>query len=102
MNDIFCTRTARTLRKLGVAPRLAVFYSRFFYLSMVSVSGIIIIAGQRRTKGVRSLTEEIPGSLRRTLAGLIALPIGNTGIRQQLAGPEAEDLMPASSRIHSN
>jgi len=101
MSNKFCTQTARKIRKLGAAPKAAAFYSRFFYLSMLSVSGIII-TGQRHRKGVKVIGEETPRSLLHTLAGLIALPITNTGAGYIIAGPEAEDIVPASSRIRRN
>jgi len=100
MSNKFCTQTARKIRALGAAPKAATFYSRFLYLSMLSVSGIII-TGQRR-KGVKVIGEETPRSLLHTLAGLIALPGRNTGAGIIIAGPEAEDIVPASSRIRSN
>jgi len=101
MTEEFCTRTARKIRKLGAAPKAAAFYSRFFYLSMLSVSGIII-TGQRRRKGVKVIGEETPRPLLHTLARLIALPGRNTGAGCIIAGPEAEDIVPASSRIRSH
>jgi hypothetical protein len=101
MSNTFCTQTARKIRALGAAPKAAVFYSRFFYLSMLSVSGIII-TGQRRTKGVKVLGEETPNSLLHTLAGLIALPTRSTGAVIILAGPAAVEIVPASSRIRRN
>ncbi|MFA4824479.1 MAG: hypothetical protein WC593_04905 [Methanoregula sp.] len=101
MSNRFCTQTARKIRKLGAAPKVATFYSRFFYLSMLSVSGIII-TGLRRRKGVKIIGEETPRPLLHTLAGLIALPSRNTGAGYIIAGPEAEDIVPASSRIRRN
>ncbi len=77
MSNKFCTQTARKIRKLGAAPKAATFYSRFFYLSMLSVSGIII-TGLHRRKGAKVIGDETPGSLLHTLAGLIALPGRNT------------------------
>ncbi|MHB8164190.1 MAG: hypothetical protein ACYDDV_07540 [Methanoregula sp.] len=101
MSNEFCNRTARKIRKLGAAPKAATFYSRFFYLSMLSVSGIII-TGLCRRKGMKVLGDETPGSLLYTLAGLIALPNRNTGAGYIIAGPAAEIIVPASSRIRSN
>ena len=101
MSNEFCKRTARKIRKLGYAPKAAAFYSRFFYLSMLSVSGIIITGMQRR-RGVKIIGDETPNSLRHTLAGLIALIRSTTGAGIIGQGPAAEDLMPASSRIRSN
>ena len=101
MKEEFCRRTARKIRKLGRVPEVAVLYSWVFYLSMLSVSGIII-TGQRRRKGVKVIGEETPRSLLHTLAGLIALPGRNTGAGIIIAVPEAEDIVPASSRIRSH
>ena len=101
MSNKFCTQTARKIRKLGAAPKAATFYSRFLYLSMLSVSGIII-TGQRRRKGVKVIGEETPHSLLHTLAGLIALISRTTGAGIICQGPAAENLVPASSRIRSN
>lgn len=100
MSNKFCTQTARKIRKLGAAPKAATFYSRFLYLSMLSVSGIIITG--RRRKGVKVIGEETPHSLLHTLAGLIALPSRNTGSGYLIAGPVAEIIVPASSRIRSH
>lgn len=101
MSNEFCTQTARKIRKLGAAPKAATFYSRFLYLSMLSVCGIII-TGRRRRKGVKVIGEETPRSLLHTLAGLIALPRRNTGTGYIIAGPAAEIIVPASSRIRRN
>ncbi|PKL69201.1 MAG: hypothetical protein CVV30_06385 [Methanomicrobiales archaeon HGW-Methanomicrobiales-1] len=101
MSNEFCTQTARKIRKLGVAPKAAAFYSRFFYLSMLSVSGIII-TGLHRRKGVKVLGDETPSSLMHTLAGLIALPDRISGAGTIIAGPAAEIIVPASSRIRRN
>ncbi len=101
MSNEFCTQTARKIRKLGATPKAATFYSRFLYLSMLSVSGIII-TGQRRRKGVKVIGEETPSSLLHTLAGIIALPTMKTGTGYIIAGPVAEIMVPASSRIRRN
>jgi len=101
MSNEFCNQTARELRKMGVAPKLAALYSRFFYLSMLSVSGIII-TGQPCKKGVKVIGDETPRPLLHTLAGLIALPNRNTGAGYIIAGPAAEDIVPASFRIRRN
>ncbi len=101
MSNEFCTQTARKIRALGAAPRAASFYSRFFYLAMLSVSGIII-NGQRRRKGMKVIGEETPRPLLHTLAGLIALPGRNTGTGYTIAGPAAEIMVPASSRLRRN
>lgn len=101
MSNEFCTQTARKIRKLGAAPKAASFYSRFLYLSMLSVSGIII-TGQRRRKGVKVIGEETPRPLLHTLSGLIALPSRNTGAGYIIAEPAAEIIVPASSRIRRN
>ncbi|PKL68218.1 MAG: hypothetical protein CVV30_09825 [Methanomicrobiales archaeon HGW-Methanomicrobiales-1] len=101
MSNRFCKQTARKIRAFGVAPKAATFYSRFFYLSMLSVSGIII-TGLHRRKGAKILGDETPRSLLHTLAGLIALPGRNTGTGYIIAGPVAEIIMPASSRIRRN
>ncbi|MFA6224857.1 MAG: hypothetical protein WC620_01420 [Methanoregula sp.] len=99
MTNEFCTRTARKIRKLGVAPQVAVFYSRFFYHSMLSVSGIMLTS-MRRRRGVKCIGEEIPRSLLHTLAGLIASNHRTTGTGIIIAGLAAVDIVPASSRIH--
>jgi len=101
MTEEFCTRTARKIRKLGAAPKAAAFYSRFFYLSMLSVSGIMITC-MRRRKAVKCIGEETPRSLRHTLAGLIASTSRKTGAGISIAGPAAVDIVPASSRIRSH
>jgi hypothetical protein len=101
MSNEFCTRTARKIRGLGVAPKVAAFYSKFFYLSMLSVSGIMVTS-MRRRKGVKVIGEETPRSLRHTLAGLIALPARTIGTGHIIAEPAAEGIVPASSRIRRN
>jgi hypothetical protein len=101
MSNRFCTQTARKIRALGVAPKDATFYSRFFCLSMLSVSGIII-AGRRRRRGTKVIGEETPRSLLHTLTVLIALPCRNTGTGDIIAGPAAVEIVPASSRIRRN
>lgn len=101
MKNEFCTRTAREMRKMGVAPKAAAFYSRFFYLAILSVSGIYL-TGMRRRKGMKVIGEETSRSLRHTLAGLIAVPIGNTGAGIIPAGPAAAHIVPASFRLRRN
>ena len=98
MTNEFCTQTARKLRKLGYAPQDAAQYSRFFFLSMLSVSGVVL-AGMRRRKGVKILGDETPRSLLHTLARLVAL-VKTYGAGIFIAGPAAVDIVPASSRIH--
>jgi hypothetical protein len=97
MTKEFCTRTARKIRKIGYAPKAAVFYSRFFCISMLSVSGIMI-TGMRRRKGVTIIGDETPRSLWHPLAGLIALS-KNTGAGISIAGPATVDKSARSSRI---
>jgi hypothetical protein len=101
MNNKFCTRTARKLRKLGYVPKVATFYSRFFYLSMLSVCGIVLIS-MRCWKGVKLIGDETPRFLRHTLAGLIASISRTTGAEIIIADPAAVDIVPPSSRIHRN
>ena len=99
MSNKFCTQTARKIRKLGAAPKAAAFYSRFFYISMLSVSGIMITC-MRRQKGVKCIGEESPCSLRHTLLVLIASTNRTTGLRTIITAPSAVEIVPASSRIH--
>jgi hypothetical protein len=99
MKEEFCTRTARKIRKLGRVPEVAVLYSRVFYLSMLSVSGIMI-TGIRWRKGVKLIGEETPLSLRYTFAGIIASISRTTGAGIIIAGLATFDIVPASSRIH--
>jgi hypothetical protein len=89
----------RKMRKLGATTKVAAFYSRFFYISMLSVSGIMITC-MRSRKGVKCLGEETPSSLRHTLWVLIASINRTTGLRIIITGPSAVEIVPASSRIH--
>jgi len=41
MTEDFCNRTARRIRKFGHAPKAAVRISRFCYVSMMSVCGVM-------------------------------------------------------------
>jgi len=99
MTEVICKRIMRKIKKLGATTKVATFYSRFFYISMLSVSGIMITC-MRHQKGVKCIGEETPGSLRHTLLVLIASTNWNTGLRIIIAGPAAVDIVPASSRIH--
>jgi hypothetical protein len=101
VNNEFCTQTARKLRKLGYAPKVATLYSRFFFISILSVSGIII-AGMRRRKCAKSIGEEAPGFLSDPLTGLIALLGKNTGAGIIIAKPAVVKIVPASSRLRHN
>jgi hypothetical protein len=101
VNNEFCTQTARKLRKLGYAPKVAALYSRFFFISILSVSGIII-SGIRRRKGVKSIGEETPVYFSPTLAGLMALTGKNTGAGIIIAKPAVVKIVPASSRLRHN
>jgi len=89
----------RKIRKLGATTKVATFYSRFFYISMLSVSGIMITC-LRRQKGVKCIGEETPRSLRHTLEVLIAPTNRTTSLRIIITGPSAVEIVPASSRIH--
>lgn len=99
MTEVFCTRIMRKIRAMGATTKVATFYSRFFYISMLCVSGIMITC-MRRRKGVKCIGEETPNSLRHTLAVLIASTIRTPDFRIIIAGPEAVKIVPASSRIH--
>jgi hypothetical protein len=99
MNEVFCTRIMRKIRKLGATTKVATFYSRFFYISMLSVSGIMITC-MRSRKGVKCIGEETPCSLWHTLAVLIASTNWTTGFKIIITGLAAVDIVPASSRIH--
>ncbi|MEN6442169.1 MAG: hypothetical protein WC391_07660 [Methanoregula sp.] len=101
MDNEFCTRTARKLRKLGYVPKVATFFSRFFYLSMLSVSGIVLIS-MRYRNGVIFIGDEIPRLLRYTLAGPIASISRTTGAEIIIADPAAVYIVYSSSRIHRN
>ncbi len=89
------------MQKMGVAAKVAAYFSRFFYLSMLSVSGIMI-TGMNHRKGVKILGDETSRPLLHLLAVLIALPGRNTGTGHIIAGPVAEVIIPASFRIRSN
>ena len=99
MTEVFCTRIMRKIRKLGATKKVATFYSRFFCISMLSVSGIMITC-MRRQKGVKCLGEETPSSLRHTLWVLIASTNMTTGFKIIITGLSAVEIVPASSRIH--
>ena len=96
MKNKFCTQTAREIRKLGYAPKVAARCSVFIYLSMLSVSGMIV-AGMRCRKGLKSL-EETPQL--RTPA--VTITTRNTGHGIIIAAPIVVDIVPASSRLRSN
>lgn len=99
MTEVFCTRIMRKIRKLGATKKVATFYSRFFYISMLSVSGIMITC-MRSRKGVKCIGKETPCSLRHTLWVLIASTNWTNGLRIIITGPAAVKIVPASSRIH--
>jgi hypothetical protein len=98
MTNAFCKRTARKIKKLGHAPKAAAFYSRFFFVSMLSVSGIIV-TGMHRRKGVKVLMEETSRSLRHLLACLIAVFFEDTGAVIMSEGPAAGIIVPDSFLI---
>lgn len=96
----FRTLTARNIRKPGAAPKVASLYSRFFHLSMLSVSEIMV-TGMHSGTGATLKGKDTPLLyLMRTLTNLIALNsrIPSAGIIP--VGPTAVDVVPASSRIH--
>ena len=55
MTEDFCKRTARRIRKFGHAPEVAVRISRFCYVSMISVCGVM---GAMLDPSLMSLAEE--------------------------------------------
>ena len=99
MTEVICKRIMRKIQKLGATKKVATFYSRFFYISMLSVSGIMLTC-MRSQKGVKCIGEETSCSLRHTLWVLIASTNWNTGLRIIITGPSAVETVPASSRIH--
>jgi hypothetical protein len=99
MTEVICKRIMRKIRKLGATKKVATFYSRFFYISMLSVSGIMLTC-MRRRKGVKCIGEETPRSLLHTLRVIIASTIRTTDFRIVIKGPAAVKIVPASSRIH--
>lgn len=99
MTEVICKRIMRKIRKLGATKKVATFYSRFFYISMLSVSGIMLTC-MRRQKGVKCIGEETPRSLLHTLRVIIASTIRTTDFRIIIQGPAAVKIVPASSRIH--
>ncbi|MFA6225956.1 MAG: hypothetical protein WC620_07245 [Methanoregula sp.] len=101
MANEFCTRTARKIRKLGASPKVAAFYYKFFYLSLLSVNGIMVTS-MRHRKGVKVIGEETPRPLQHTLASLIISNSRTAGAGHIIAGTAAEEIVPASFRIPSN
>jgi len=56
MTEDFCKRTARRIRKFGYAPKAAVRISRFCYVSMVSVCGVM---GAMLDPSMKSMAGEV-------------------------------------------
>jgi hypothetical protein len=96
MTNDFCTRTARKIRKFGYAKKVAVRSSRFMYLWMLSVSGII--AGMLWRTWQRTLFDETSRALRHTLAWLIVAHQEITGAGT-CSGPRAVNERARSFRI---
>jgi hypothetical protein len=96
MTNEFCSRTARKIRKFGYAKKEAARYSRFVYLSMLSVGGII--AGLHRKAGQRSLCDETSQPLRHTFARFIVAHQETTGTGTS-SGPRAVDERARSFRL---
>ncbi|MDO9036312.1 MAG: hypothetical protein Q7U51_14070 [Methanoregula sp.] len=99
MTEVICKRMMRKMQKLGATKKVATFYSRFFFISMLSVSGIMLTC-MRSQKGMKCIGEESPCSLRHTLWVLIASTNWTNGLRNIITGPSAVEIVPASSRIH--
>jgi len=51
MTEDFCTRTARRIRRLGRPKNTARRYAGFFYVSMVSVCGTMLLVSGKRGAG---------------------------------------------------
>jgi len=55
MTEDFCNRTARRMRRHGYAKKVAHCYARFFYVSMLSVCGVM---GTMLDPSVKSMAGE--------------------------------------------
>jgi hypothetical protein len=99
MTEDFCKRTARRIRKFGYAPKASVRISRFCYVSMMSVCGVM---GSMLDPSLLSLADEEDISLPRLpfCVPLHGMNILATGFGNFSSGAPAGMISPASSRIH--
>jgi hypothetical protein len=99
MAEDFCKRTARRIRKFGYAPQESVRISRFCYVSMVSVCGVM---GSMLDHSLMSLAEEEDISLRQLPCWVPShgMNILATGSGDFSLGAPAGMISPVSSRIH--
>ena len=99
MTEDFCKRTARRIRKFGYAPKEAVRISRFCYVSMLSVCGVM---GSMLDPSLVSLVEEDDISLRQLSFCVPSqgMNVLATGSGDFSLGAPAGIISPVSSRIH--
>jgi hypothetical protein len=99
MTEDFCKRTARRIRKFGYTPKVSVRISRFCYVSMLSVCGVM---GAIIDPSLMSLAEEDDISLRQLpfCAPSHGMNFVATGSGDFSLGAPTGMISPVSSRIH--
>ena len=99
MTEDFCKRTARRIRKYGYAPKESVRISRFCYISMMSVCGVM---GAMLDPSLVSLADEDDISLRQLsfCAPSQGMNILATGSGDFSLGAPAGMISPVSFSIH--
>ena len=97
MTEDFCKRTARRIRKFGYAPKESVRISRFCYVSMVSVCGVM---GAMLDPSLMSLADEEDINQLPCRVPSHGMNILATGSGDFSLGAPAGIISPVSSRIH--
>ena len=99
MTEDFCKRIARRTRKFGYAPKASVRISRFCYVSMLSVCGVM---GAMLDPSLVSLAEEDDISLRQLSFCVPShgMNILATGSGDFSLGAPAGIISPVSFHIH--
>jgi hypothetical protein len=118
MSENFCKRTERRLEKVGLDKKKARRFAGFFYLSMMSVCGLMVLipfphgkrmAGEEDTGllrpglsqegGRHGITDETPRSLRHVLAVILERMHSITGPGILCADARAVCVLSASSGL---
>ena len=97
MTEDFCKRTARRIRKFGYAPKESVRISRFCYVSMLSVCGVM---GAMLDPSLMSLADEEDINQLPCWAPSQGMNDLATGSGDFSLGAPAGIISPVSSRIH--
>ena len=99
MAEKFCARTARKIQRLGYPPELAVRLARFCYVSMLSVSGamLLVLNGGRAVPVLPVSSSDMPAPARAAPARFLTACVQQASAAISCSAP-AGRIVPALQR----